>query len=151
MISFYNESFDDVKQDIISLIKLHYDEIALDKEHIPLDPDWEKYKQLYDAKRLLIITARDDSKLVGYSIFFVSNHPHYKSSVYANNDLLFLHPDYRKGSLGIKLIKVSEKILKEIGVVKILWHIKFNKDFRVLLHRMGYIDEDVILGKIVKD
>ena len=99
----------------------------------------------------MTITARDEGKLVGYSIFFITNHLHYKSTVYANNDLLYLHPDYRKGSLGIKFIKASEIYLKNRGVAKILWHIKFNKDFRILLHRMGYVDEEVIVGKIIKD
>ena len=88
---------------------------------------------------------------MGYSIFFITNHLHYKSTVYANNDLLYLHPDYRKGSMGLKLIKASEKFLKDKKVDKILWHIKFNKDFRILLHRLGYVDEDVIVGKIIKD
>jgi hypothetical protein len=62
-----------------------------------------------------------------------------------------LHPDYRAGMLGLRLIKESEKILKEKKVDKILWHIKFNKDFRIILHRLGYVDEDVIVGKIIKD
>ena len=150
-MEFQVESFDDVKDDIKYLLDLHYNEIALDKEVIPLDPDWDKYRNLYNLGILKIITARDEGKIVGYSIFFVNAHLHYKSSIYANNDLLYLHPEYRKGSLGIKLIKYSEKVLRDLGVTKILWHIKFNKDFRLLLHRLGYIDEDVIVGKIVKD
>lgn len=151
MIKFGVERYHQVSEDIKELIKLHYEEIAVNKDVIPLDPDWDKYKSLCDNGLLMIITARDEGKLIGYSIFFITNHLHYKSTVYANNDLLYLHPDYRRGSLGIKFIKTSEIYLKQKGVAKIMWHIKFNKDFRVLLHRMGYIDEDIIVGKIIKD
>ena len=151
MVKFGLESFNQTRQDIEYLLKLHYDEIALNKDVIPLDPDWDKYKKLFDLNQLAIFTVRDEGKLVGYSIFFVTSHLHYKSTIYANNDLLYLHPNYRKGSLGIKLLKSSEIYLKQKGVAKIMWHIKFNKDFRVLLHRMGYIDEDIIVGKIIKD
>lgn len=151
MIKFGVERYSQVNEDIKELIKLHYDEIAVNKEDIPLDPDWDRYKLLDDKGLIMIITARDEGKLVGYSIFFISNHLHYKSTVYANNDLLYLHPDYRKGLTGIKLIKTSEIYLKQRGVAKIMWHIKFNKDFRILLHRFGYVDEDVIVGKIIKD
>ena len=151
MINFDVEKYAQVNEDIKELIKLHYEEIAVNKDVIPLDPDWDKYKHLCDSGLLVIITARDESKLIGYSIFFITNHLHYKSTKYANNDLLYLHPDYRAGMLGIRLIKQSEKILKEKKVDKILWHIKFNKDFRIILHRLGYVDEDVIVGKIIKD
>jgi len=151
MIKFNIEKYSQVNEDIKELIKLHYDEIAVDKDVIPLDPDWDRYKNLCETNVLTIVTARDEGKLVGYSIFFITNHLHYKSTKYANNDLLYLHPDYRRGTTGIKLIKASEKFLLDKKVDKILWHIKFNKDFRILLHRLGYVDEDVIVGKIIKD
>jgi hypothetical protein len=32
-----------------------------------------------------------------------------------------------------------------------LWHIKFAKDFRHILYRLGYCDEDAIVGKILRD
>jgi hypothetical protein len=51
---------------------------------------------------------------------------------------------------GIKLIKASEQELNKINVTKVVWHIKFHKDFRNILYRMGYKDEDAIVGKILK-
>jgi GNAT superfamily N-acetyltransferase len=151
MIEFGVEKYHQVSEDIKDLIKLHYEEIAVNKDVIPLDPDWDRYKQLDDKGLILTVTARDDGKLIGYAIFFVTTHLHYKSTYYANNDLLYLHPDYRKGLIGVRLITLSEKYLKEKGVTKIMWHIKFNKDFSRLLHHLGYVDEDIIVGKIIKD
>jgi hypothetical protein len=43
----------------------------------------------------------------------------------------------------------AEQQLKERGVDKVVWHIKFHHDFRPILHRMGYGDEEVIVGKIL--
>jgi len=151
MIEFGVESFDQAVNDIQELIKLHYEEIALNKDVIPLDPDWDKYRALMNNNLACLITARDDGKLVGYSIFFVTSHPHYKSTIFANNDLIYLHPDYRKGMVGVRLIQYSEQHLRQLGVAKILWHVKFNKDFTRVLHRLGYVDEDIIVGKIIKD
>ena len=88
MIEFGVESFDQAVNDIQELIKLHYEEIALNKDVIPLDPDWDKYRALMTNNLACLITARDDGKLVGYSIFFVTSHPHYKSTIFANNDLI---------------------------------------------------------------
>ena len=67
----------------------------------------------------------------------------------AANDVLFLRHDLRLGTTGIKLLKFSEQQLKLLNVNKITWHVKFAKDFRPILHRMGYADEDVIVGKLL--
>lgn len=151
MLTYQVETFDNVLVDMQELITHHYDEIALHKEAIPLDPDWVRYKALADSKVLFITTVRDDNKLIGYAWFFITNHIHYKSTTVAANDVLYLHPDYRKGMTGIKLIKFSESELTKLGVTKAVWHIKFHKDFRNILYRMGYEDEDAIVGKILKD
>ncbi len=136
--------------EIQPLIQLHYDEIALNKEHIPLDPDWDAYQFLADSNRMLIVAAREDGVLVGYAVFFITQHIHYKSTKVANNDILYLHPDYRYGKKGIRLIKDSETACRHRGVDKILWHIKFAKDFRNIFYRLGYIDEDAIVGKMLR-
>mgnify|MGYP003345974306 FL=1 len=81
MIKFGVEKYHQVCEDIKELIKLHYEEIAVNKDVIPLDPDWDNYKNLCDKNILMIITARDEGRLVGYSIFFITNHLHYKSTV----------------------------------------------------------------------
>jgi hypothetical protein len=151
MVTYQVETYEQVVSDIQELIKLHYEEIALNKQDIPLDPDWKRYKMLSDNNMLFVITARDNGTLVGYSVFFITQHMHYNSTKMASNDVLYLLPEYRKGMTGIKLIKASELELNKINVTKVLWHIKFHKDFRNILYRMGYKDEDAIVGKILKD
>ena len=151
MIQYTKETYQTVRKEIEDLIVKHYEEIALNKEHVPLVPDWQGYKNLEDKGLLAIIGARDNGKLIGYSIFFIKNHIHYNKTLFANNDVLFLLPEYRKGRTGINLIRKSEDYLKALGVTKVLWHIKVNNDFRLILHRMGYVDEDIMVGKILKD
>jgi GNAT superfamily N-acetyltransferase len=148
-LTFHTERLWAVADDIEPLLQLHYDEIALHKEAIPLDPDWNRYACLDERGELAIYTARDDGNLVGYGVFFVHDHPHYASTLVAANDLLFLHPDYRRGGLGLRLIRYCEQQLKARGVVKLTWHIKFAHDWSAILHRQGYLDEEKIVGKIL--
>ena len=148
MITYQVESYFTARDD--ALIRMHYDEIALHKEVIPLDPDWNRYDLLDAVGDLVCITARDDGKMIGYSVFILTNHLHYKSTRMASNDVLFLHPDYRKGRIGIRLIEHSERHLRTLDVKKIVWHIKRANDFTPILHRMGYLDEEVIVGKILE-
>jgi GNAT superfamily N-acetyltransferase len=140
----------DFIEQIKPLLELHYEEITLDKDVIKLKPNWERYLRLSHMDKLATLAAYDDDKLVGYSIFFLEEHIHYEDNIIARNDVLFLHPEYRKGMTGIKLIKASEDMLSNMGVSKIFWHIKYSRDFRSILYRMGYKDEDIILGKALR-
>lgn len=148
MMNFQQETLYMLIGEIENLIQLHYEEVTLHKEFMELDVDWAKYAELERQGKLLVFTARDHGVLVGYSAFFIDNHIHYKTNVMATNDAVFLHPDHRKGSMAIKLIKFCDSELSKLGPVKITWHVKFSRDFRAILHRLGYIDEEVICGKI---
>jgi GNAT superfamily N-acetyltransferase len=149
VIALQRETLYDVMEDVAPLLELHYRELTMHKERIALDPVWERYAALEKQGSIALFTARVEEKLVGYSAFFVQSHIHYERTLVASNDVLFLHPDYRKGSCGIKLIRFSEQQLKAQGVDKITWHVKFSKDFRPILHRLGYVDEEVTVGKIL--
>jgi hypothetical protein len=151
MVDYYVEPLSDkLIGEVQPLIELHYEELTLHKQVVKLDPDWARYKSLADQKMITIITARDKGILIGYSLFFVNSHIHYKNNVVANNDVLFLHPDYRQGRTGLKLIRKCEQVLQEQQVDKIIWHVKYAKDFRQILYRLGYEDEDALVGKIIR-
>ena len=152
MVDLYVEPLSDkLIAEVQPLIELHYEELTLHKQVVKLDPDWNRYKSLADQKMITIITARDKGVLIGYSLFFVSPHIHYKNNIMANNDVLYLHPDYRQGRTGLKLIRKCEQVLQEQQVDKIVWHVKYAKDFRQILYRLGYEDEDALVGKIIRN
>jgi GNAT superfamily N-acetyltransferase len=149
MITTQQEILFDVMDEAGALLKMHYDEIALHKESIKLKPIWERYAALEKAGSFVVYTVRDDARLVGYSAFFIMPHMHYADTRIGINDVLFLHPDYRKGRVGLKLIQFSEQALKQAGVDKITWHVKLAHDFRPILHRLGYVDEETVCAKLL--
>lgn len=151
MLTFATESVDEVRHDIEPLLALHYDELCMHKEVMELAPDWDRYYALENANRLLAFTARDDGRLVGYSVFFVDVHIHYKGNLTAVNDVIFLHKDYRSGTRGgTQLIDYSERSLKQLGgTVKCIWHIKFVNDWSAILLRRRYRREDFSVSKIL--
>jgi GNAT superfamily N-acetyltransferase len=149
-ITFATETVAQVHADIMPLAQLHYDEITLHKHVMKLDPDWPRYEQLERDHKLLGFTARDDGNLIGYSTWFLDAHIHYAGALVASNDMIFLHKDYRNGTtIGRDLIDYSEKTLKEYGVDKAIWHVKFNHDWSAILRRRGYEREDFTVGKIL--
>lgn len=149
MIDLKQELLCEAVEEMQPLLELHYQELTCHKDQIKLEPDWKRYAELEQQGVFVLFTAREHGHLVGYSAFFLTPHIHYAQTRVAINDVLFLHPDHRKGRTGIKLIRHSEQALKAMGMQKITWHIKFSHDWRTILHRMGYLDEEVSVGKML--
>ncbi len=110
------EDFASVINDIRPLLEKHWDEVALNKENIKLDPDYEKYKLIEKSGKLRIFTARINSKLVGYIVLFVGPHIHYKTKIWALSDIFWISPEIRGISIGSGLFKMVMRSLKKEGV-----------------------------------
>jgi|TARA_R110000850_G_C9645897_1_gene433822 GNAT superfamily N-acetyltransferase len=135
---YQQEFLDQVKDDILSLLDLHYKEIALNQDKIKLNPDWDVYSELEQQGKLKIFTARDNDTLVGYFVVVVGVNMHYKDHTFACNDIIYLHKDYRKGFAGIKLIKFAKKCLTEDGVSVLAINTKVHQPFDKVLERLGF-------------
>ena len=131
----------------ISLLRLHYDEVAPYKILFVLNLDVEAYAKMEAMGILHILTARIDGKLVGYISLIVKEHIHYRDTLMATDDVHFVHPDYRKGSLGIKLIRVAEQKMKEMGVKVMALRTKVKSNHGLIFERLGFEPMDVVYLK----
>jgi hypothetical protein len=137
MITFQKEEFHPFISEAKDLLKDHYNEIAQRTDIIKLDPDWKRYTKLYNANRLEVHTAREDGKLIGYSLWFLFYHIHYQHSFTATSDVLYLSPECRKGMAGIKFIKWTTEEIKKRKPQRILFHVKPFLDYGPILERLG--------------
>lgn len=137
------ESIESVWDEIQPLLEAHYVEIA----HYPdiaLAPDYGRYRTAQRLNKLRIFTARVGGRLVGYAIFFLDHHHHYKESFQAQQDILFVLPDYRGSMVGARLIRYAEDLLREEEVQVVLHHCKAKHDLGPLFERLGYELMDLI-------
>jgi len=138
------ENLDALKE----IIKDHYEELSVTKT-FPLDPDWEAYKTILDSGKLRFVTCKEDGKLIGYIIFFVMPHLHYKTCLTAFEDIYFLKKEYRKGRVGLKMFQFAEKLLKEQGVQRILYNTKVHSDNSSLFEYLGFTLIDKVFTKLL--
>jgi GNAT superfamily N-acetyltransferase len=147
MITFRQELLNTTEDEAKELLELHYAEIALNKDKIKLNPNWEAYHELEDNNNLKIFTARDSGKLVGYFVVIVGTSLHYKDHLFAENDILYLHKDYRKGWTGIRLIRFVENCMLEDGVSLMKINTKVHQNFGVILDRLGFNNTEEVYTK----
>lgn len=138
--------------DVTPLLEHHFAEISANPDLL-LDPDWLAYGRIQESGSLRIFTARDKvrgdgvTSLVGYAVFIVNYNPHYRSSLQAVQDVLFIDKAHRRGGVGYKFIKWCDSRLESDGVQVVYHHIKAKHNFGKLLERQGYELVDLIYQK----
>jgi GNAT superfamily N-acetyltransferase len=137
-----------VLNEMDDLFPAHYEELCVTKE-FDYEPDYDAYKRLAQAGMLRCITCRADGELIGYIIFFISPHLHYKSCITATEDIYFVKKEYRKGRIGIRLFQYAEQVLKERGVQRIVMHTKVHLDNSKLFEYLGYKQTDKVFSKML--
>lgn len=150
-IEYAQENFDNLFPDMIDLFTKHYKEIAAYQDKIKLVPDLAKYRLLEEQEKLLCYTVRIGNKLIGYSLYFKDTHIHYSNDIFAVNDILFIRPDYRKGTIAVRLLAYCELRLRGEGVSVISIHMKAEHGFERLCEYAGYDFMEKIYTKCIKE
>jgi GNAT superfamily N-acetyltransferase len=134
---------------IIKLFDEHYNELSVTKEY-DLNPCYEVYFEADKRNLVQVVLCENDDELIGYIVFFLAPSLHYKDCMQATEDIYYLKPQYRKGTIGIKMFKFAEKHLKSIGINMIRYSTKTHMDNTKLFEYLGYeFIEKVFIKKII--
>ena len=146
-VKYQQEFLVSVREEAKPLLNSHWEEIAVNKDKIRLNPDWEAYESLEEQGKLKIFTARDGERLVGYFVVIVGVNIHYKDHLFASNDIIYLSPEYRRGFTGIKLIKFAEGCLKKDGVSVLTVNTKVHQPFDKLMDFLKFRKVERVYSK----
>lgn len=138
MITFHVEDYQKVIPELCEIYPLHWKEIALDQDSIPLDPDYELYSKLAGMGVIHLVTARDGERLVGYHLSFLRPGLHYKSTPMCFTDIFYLLPEYRSGMTGYNFLKFFRDSVLALGVKRIYMMTKLTIDLGPLVERLGF-------------
>jgi len=138
MLTAQPEPFAPFLEEVKPMLDLHYEELALNRDKVPLSPQYEEYLRRDALGMVVTITLRKDGQLVGYWIGFKAPALHYSTCLTLHMDIFFVHPDYRDGSAGIKLFKAMEKEAKRQGVQRLFVGSKVHKDASRLFEALKY-------------
>lgn len=143
-ITFHLEKFKDVIHEALPLVESHYKEIA-HYQDIPLEPDIDLYIKMEDAGIIKVFTARIEGELIGYAVFIIKQNPHYKNSLQAIQDVIYIDPKSR--GFGFRFITWIDIQLASMGVQVAYQHVKAAYNFGPMLERIGYKLIDHVYGR----
>ena len=135
------ERWSDCVDDLAMLFPAHWEELALNRDKVPLAPRWDVYAAMERAGTLLLVTLRQQGALVGYFVGFVQPSLHYSSCLECTMDIFLVREDCRGGhgllTPGLLLFRTVRRELKRRGVQR--WHVgsKVHKDASRLFRALG--------------
>lgn len=147
MITCHVESFIERLPELKPLLPLHWAELALNKDQVPLDPQYEIYFERERRGELLFVVMRDAGELVGYFIGFITPGLHYKTCLTCTMDIFYVRQDRRNGSAGIRLFRFVEEELRRRGVQRWFMGSKVHADASALFERIGASKVEVYYSK----
>lgn len=137
MITSHQEKLVDHLEEIKDLLPLHYKELALEQEHVPLAPQYDIYLAREAAGELIFTVLRDGGEMIGYFLGFIAPGLHYKTCLTCTMDIFFVRPDKRKLGAGLSLFNEVEKELRRRGVQRWFMGSKNHKDASYLFEKIG--------------
>lgn len=137
MITYHVESFEERLEELQTLLPMHYKELALNQDHVPLSPQYHVYIERERTGGLLFVTLRDAGELVGYFIGFIAPGLHYSTCLTCTMDIFYVRADKRAGSAGVRMFRFVEDALRKRGVQRWFMGSKIHADASALFKRIG--------------
>lgn len=145
MVEFQQEAAVNVFDEVLALSHAHRAEIH-HYQDLEISPNKQSYIELDDMKQIAVFTARlETSQLVGYAVFNIRPSPHFKNTLQAFQDLVYLAPEYR--GHGRDFLKWCDKALKSLDVSIVYHFTKTKRDFGPVLESLGYEHVETVFAR----
>ena len=138
MITAHVESFEENLEYLKPLLPIHYKELALNQDKVPLSPQFDKYVTTEKQGGLIFVTLRKSGEMVGYFIGFIAPGLHYSTCLTCQMDIFYVLPEHRGSGTGFQLFKFVEQQLKKRGVQRLFVGSKLHKDASWLFEKLNY-------------
>lgn len=145
------ESLTERLEDLKGFFPKHWEELALNRDKVPLDPQYPIYLARDARGEVLFVTLRKAGELIGYFVGFVAPGLHYQTCLTLTMDIFWVHPEHRNGSAGIRLFREVEREAKRRGVQRWFAGSKCHADASVLFEFLGFERVEIYYSKWLGD
>jgi GNAT superfamily N-acetyltransferase len=157
-VTYQREPCAAIWDEVAPLLERHWHEVA-HYQDIPLAVDRAAYERADAGGFLRCFTARlpalpqlvgdpRPGALIGYAAYLVGPNWHYRMSLQAKQDVVFLAPEHRRGRVALRLLALADEQLKAEGIQAVYHHVKLaHPRLGRLLEHLGYEAVETIWAK----
>jgi GNAT superfamily N-acetyltransferase len=151
MLTAAPERFPEFLEEVKPLLPAHYEELALDRDRVPLSPQYDEYLKRDAQGAVLTIALREAGKLVGYFVGFVAPGLHYSTCLTLHLDIFWIHPDHRGQNGGFLLFRAMEAEARRRGVQRLFVGSKTHLPADYLFEKLGYRKVESVYSAMLED
>lgn len=148
MITYQVEPYEQALPELKEIFPVHWLELALFQDRMPLKPQDNEYIARDRDGRLFLTTCRRNGELIGYYTCLVHNSLHYDIPT-ALMDMIYMKIEFRSRGYAIRMIRFVEKELIKRGIQ--VWYSGFKTHKPLGLDRaltsLGFGPADTYLVK----
>lgn len=146
------ERLTDHLDELKSHFPIHFEELALDRQTVPLDPQYGEYLRRDAAGMVLFVALRKAGKIIGYYVGFVAPGLHYQTCLTLTTDIFYLDPEHRNGNPGpaLKLFREVEREARRRGVNRWFVGCKLHRDASRLFAHLGFEAVEIHHSKLLE-
>ena len=144
-VSYQREKLNPLADDFVRWLEL-FDAHAIELRDVRSCLATSQYMKMQDEGRLVIITARVDGILQGYSSHFWHRDLHFEHRV-AQDDAWYVVPEFRNHGVGRKLREMALEELKKDGVKYAYGRLKVLHPHDTSMKELGYVPWETVFIK----
>lgn len=149
MITAQVESFETALPELRAIFPLHWEELGLFRDKMPLAPQFDEYVRRERAGSLFLTTVRETGKIVAYFTVQIAPGFHYGETLTGTTDMIYIVPEQRGRGLAVPLFRKTEAELKRRGVK--VWYAGHKSHNPMgmpgVLDAMGFVPADSYYAK----
>lgn len=155
LITYQIETFPEVIDEAQEMFRAHWDEIASHKGDRKLKPDLALRTALEKHGHLVIATAREAGRLIGYIDWMVYNDVNSSDTKTCETDVYFVEDRPNRALIMLAMIRTSLNHMKKMGVSYARPRTKFKTEglgrgAGPIWKALGFAPNEVIYSKILK-
>lgn len=145
------ESFMQRRPELEKLFPAHWEKLALDKDSVPLDPQYDEYARRERNGELMMVALRDGGRMVGYWVAVIAPGLHYRTCITAIMDMWFVLPEYENGVAAMILMRAVEREYRRRGINRSFVGEKLHRPCGRLYEAFGYEAVETHYSKLIGD
>jgi len=144
MVSFNVEDGRTVPEIVRCLAEQNYEESGVLQVFFNLNVKESLYVNNPDVR---VYTMRDLEELIGYAVYFITEHPHFAGVKMAFNDVIYIKKEYRKIHAA-DFFMFCESNLDD-GVQVIQHGMNYDQPHSKLMESLGYTPAEIMYSKVI--